>query len=153
MYYSMNELSKFSTATFVASWTFRIFLNLVGAFGIGLICYELVASWNGSRWPWLDSNAPYISTLLTLLGTICTAASIYFYSEKMTPPEKMSVIVFSPIILFMCVVVMIYFLKNGSLPVNTINGFALLAIVGALFRIQPHPLKDSRLFWERKRRI
>jgi hypothetical protein len=150
----MSKSSKFSTITFVASWAFRISLNLVlGGFGIGLIVYELLAGWNGSRWSWLDSNAPYISTLFTLIGTICTAASIYFYTEKMTPPEKLSVYLWSPIILFMCVVAMIYLLKNGSLPANTVNGFALLAIAGALFRIQPHPLKDSSiLFWERKRR-
>jgi hypothetical protein len=139
----MSERSESSEIAFLAAWTFRIFLNFVGAFGIGLVGYEFVASWSGSRWFWLDSSAPYISTLLTLLGTIFTSASIYFYSEKMTPPEKMSKMVFAPIILFMCGVAIVYFLKNGSLPVNAVNGFSLLAIVGALFRIQPHPLKDN----------
>lgn len=71
----------------------------------------------------------------------------------MTPPEKLSVFLWSPIILFMCVIAIIYFFKHGSLPANTVNGFALLAIAGALFRIQLYPLKDGRLFWERKGRI
>ncbi|HEY9825254.1 MAG TPA: hypothetical protein V6D19_07385 [Stenomitos sp.] len=149
----MSESSKSSEISFVAAWAYRISLNIVlGGFGIGLIAYELWAGLNSSRWSWLDSNAQYISTWLTLLGTICTAGSIYFYTEKTTPPEKMSVCLWSPIILTMCLVSIFYLIIKGSLPSNTVNSFALLAIAGALFRIQPHPLQNCRLFWERKRR-
>jgi surface polysaccharide O-acyltransferase-like enzyme len=122
----------------------------VAFFGITLILYDLLATWSGSRWSLLDSIATYVSTLLTLLGTICTAVSIYFYSEQMAPPEKMSAFVTAPIIIGACLLAIVYFFWAGHLPGQIVNGFALIAIAGALLRFQPHPVKDSNLFWSRK---
>ena len=149
----MSQSSKSSTTSFVIAWTFRIFLTCVAFFGIVLIIYELLATWFVSRWLLLDSIATYISTLLTLLGTIFTAASIYFYSNQMTPPEKMSVFITAPIIIGVCLVAMIYFFSTGRLQGQVVNGFALLAIAGALLRIQPHPVKDSNLFWRTNQQV
>jgi hypothetical protein len=147
-----NKLnSKIKLLSYLISWGFRILINVVfGGFGLGFIIYEGIATSTGSRWSFLDSHAQQISTFLTLLGTFCTAGSIYLYSQnENTPPEKLSVYITAPIILFMCTVAMIYFISNGDLPVNTINGFALLAVGGGLLRAQPNPSKDSNIFWNR----
>jgi hypothetical protein len=144
--------SKFiKSVLFVLAWFFRIFLNGVAFFGIALILYEVLATRYNSRWPLLDSNATYISTLLTLFGAFCTAVSIYFYSERMTPPEKISMFITAPLVACACIMAVFLFFWSGGLPLNVVNGFALLAISGALLRIQPHPVKDNDLFWNRKK--
>ncbi len=138
----------FRTAIYVISWGFRVLVNVVfGGFGLAFILSD---QFSGSRWPFLETNASGISTVLTLIGTICTAGSVYLYSDKQnTPPEKLSVFLTAPIILIMCRFATFYFIKNGSLPSNTVNGFSLLAIGGALLRAQPNPSKDPEIYWRK----
>ena len=88
-------------------------------------------------------------TMFTIIGTLLTALSIYSYSERPSPPEKISVYFTAPIVSVACVITLIYFIKVKSIPAHIINGFVLLAIAGALLRIQPNPLKDERLYWRR----
>jgi hypothetical protein len=139
----------FESAFYLASWGFRILVNVVfGGFGLAFILSDQLS---GSRWPFLETHASGISTFLTLVGTFCTAGSIYLYSDSQNkPPEKLSVFVTAPIILTMCSFAMFYLLKNGSLPANTVNGFSLLAIGGALLRAQPNPSEDNKIYWKRK---
>lgn len=132
----------------VASWGFRLFINFVAFVGLALIGYELLAIVAQSRWPALDTVATYIGTILTISGTLCTALSIYFYSDKPTPPEKISIYVTAPIVSTACVIAIWHFVRTGSMPPHILNGFALLAIAGALLRIHPHPLKDERIYWK-----
>lgn len=83
---------------FVVAWSFRIFVNGLAFFGISLITYAALSTYYNSSWPLIESWAPFISSILTLIGTIFTAASIYFYSENTTPPEKISIFITAPII-------------------------------------------------------
>jgi hypothetical protein len=133
---------------FVIAWGFRLFVNFIAFVGVALISYELIAAHYASHWPVLDVIAIYLSTIFTLVGTIFMALSIYFYSVKPTPPEKISIYVTAPIVTAACLGTLIYFLKVGSIPAHVLNGFALLAIAGALLRIQPHPVKDEMLYWK-----
>jgi hypothetical protein len=138
----------FKAAIYLISSGFRILVNVVfGGFGLALILSD---QFSGSQWQLLETNASGISTFLTLIGTFCTAGSIYLYSDKQnTPPEKLSVFLTAPIILIMCGCAMLYFVKNGSLPSNTVNGFSMLAIGGALLRAQPNPSKDNEIYWRK----
>lgn len=138
--------------TFVCSSIFRLFINFIGFLGIISIAYEILAIFSDSRWPLLDKIALYVSIIATLLGTIATALSVYFYSNGTTsPPERLSVYFTAPAIILSCIVALIFFIKYGTIPVNIINGFALLAIAGALLRIQSNPAKDKKLFWNKKK--
>ncbi|HJW86481.1 MAG TPA: hypothetical protein VJ440_07605 [Candidatus Brocadiaceae bacterium] len=134
---------------FVLSCGFRLFITFIAFIGIVLIVYELIALYYASRWPVLDTIAIYISNILTLLGTLFTALSIYFYSERPSPPEKISVYFTAPVISIACLGTLVYFLKTGTVSSHIVNGFALLAIAGALLRVQPNPLMDERLYWRR----
>lgn len=113
-------------------------LNAAGGFGLVLIAYgtgvAIDPSWN---WPLLDRYAPFISTVLTLTGTFCTAASVRFPVHA-RPFDTHSRKVIAP---FVCLLVLGAFgylcLGPGKLPDNVINGFAILGLVGALFRLLP----------------
>ena len=128
------------------AWILRIGINFFAFLGICLIGYELIAKWSGSRWKLVDTYAPFVGSLLTLLGTLCTIVSIYFYTERTTQPEWMSKYITAPVIGVACVITLYILYIDGSVPANVVNGFAILAIAGSLLRIQPHPMRDEWLF-------
>ena len=97
----------------------------------------------------LDVAANYVSPILVLAGTMLTALSIYFYSERPTPPENISVYFVAPIVIGSCVVAIMYVVTGTSIPAHMLNGFAVLAISGSILRIQSNPLKDERVYWRR----
>lgn len=139
------KVSKDDVA-FIISWLFRLFVNFIGFLGIILILYEIIAIHYSSRWSILDLHSNNISIIFTFLGVILTALSAYFYTEKPKPPEKISIYFVAPSIIISCGVAIYFFIKNGSLPTNISNGFALLAIAGALLRIHTNPIQDERLY-------
>jgi hypothetical protein len=128
---------------------FRFCLNIVGGFGLVLIIYEVIKIFQPTaNSKWLDDKASYLSTLLTLIGTLFTVGSIYYFPSKTTAPEKISVLYTAPTVLLMCLIAIVYFFKKkGVLPANIANGFAILALAGSLLRTQPNPSKDSTIYW------
>jgi hypothetical protein len=150
LFYNLHLNSQsFVQINYVIQDSFRFILNGVGYFGLFLIVFELkiiIFKNSPSKLIIDEKTATYISTFLTLLGTILTVASIYYFPEKTTAPEKKSIFFTAPIMLFMCIVAMYIFLRNKKLPPNIINGFALVAIVGSLLRIQVNPSKDPNLY-------
>jgi hypothetical protein len=140
---------SFAQANYIIQDSFRWILNGVGFFGLFLIVFELkiLIFKNSPSKLIIDTDtATYLSTLLTLLGTIVTVASIYYFPDKTTPPEKKSVFFTAPFMLSMCIIAMYFFIRNKKLPPNIINGFALVAIVASLLRIQINPSKDPSLY-------
>lgn len=128
------------------AWVFRIGVNIFAALGLSLIGYEIAASLSGERWAFMDVHAPSIGAFLTLVGALFTIVSVYFYTPRTTPPEWLSVWITAPILGAACIVTLAKLIAHGSISANVVNGFAILAISGALFRIQPHPLHADFLF-------
>ncbi len=113
-------------------------LNASGIFGLLLIGYGWAIDFNSKwSWPLLDTYAQFISTILTLLGTFFTAASVYFpvHSRRADTHSRK---VLAPLVCLLTLV-SIYFLFFGNKPIpqNVINGFAVLGLTGALFRLLP----------------
>jgi hypothetical protein len=133
---------------FIVSWAFRLFIDFIGYVGLLLIVYELVAYISSSRWVLIDRLANSISITLTLFSAMVTAGSVYFYNEKPNPPEKVSVYFAAPLIILMCFIAMFVYIRTRALPANVVNGFALMAIAGALYRLHINPVNDRRAFWK-----
>jgi hypothetical protein len=125
---------------------FRIGVNIFAALGLSLIGYEIAASLSNQRWAFMDTHAPSIGAFLTLVGTLFTVVSVYFYTPLTTRPEWMSVWITAPIVGLGCIAAVVVLIVHGSISANVVNGFAILAISGALLRIQPHPLHSDWLF-------
>lgn len=138
-----NKENFINNIKFIISWSFRLFVNIIGVLGLVLIAYEILALVFKSRWELLDNIAFFLSTLFTLIGVMLTSLSIYFYSEKPSPPEK----IVAPVVIISSLISIFTLFKTNTLPANIVSGFALLAIAGALLRIHTNPLKDDRLYW------
>ena len=120
----------------------RKLFNLLGMLGMVLILYGAVSACSGQPWPWLDDLAGPLSITLTLVGVLLVASSIYYGPVRYTPPVRFSRFVSGPLtIMGACIAV--YFTWFHALPLFVCNGFALLGIAGALFRLQPNPHPPS----------
>jgi hypothetical protein len=133
----------------IASVAFRIFINFICFLGVFLIVYVILSTHYHSSWMLLDDIAPFVSALFTLVGTALTAVSVYFYRRGMSPPEKLSVFVFAPVVVISCGIAAYFLFQYHQLPQNVVNGFALLAIGGALNRLHRNPGGNRRIYWDR----
>jgi hypothetical protein len=109
----------------------------VGFLGGVFICYGIISETTKQPWPPLEKVALWLSSFFTVLGTVTTAASIYFYSPQTRPPEANSLYVTAPVVIVVGVAALYFLSVHGSLPPVVTNGFALLAIAGGLARIHP----------------
>jgi hypothetical protein len=110
-------------------------LNFFGSIGIVLIVYGVVASISKNPYPLLESIANWVALFATLVGVLFTAISIYFPVNS-RPPDKLSLYFTSPIVILAIAVALGYaFYTRKLLPPHVLNGFALLGIAGALFRL------------------
>jgi hypothetical protein len=119
--------------------TLRKFFNFLGFAGVMFILYGVVSEGTGSVWAPLEKWVNPLSALLTVVGAILTAASIYFYSPQTRPPELFSKYVSAPFTIAAGIGAVAWLLIRKSLPPVIVNGFALMAIAGGLFRIQRNP--------------
>ena len=110
-------------------------INLIGVCGIILIFYGIVSSVKNSKWELLEKYADYLATFGTLLGALLTAISIYLPSN-LREPEEFSKFISAPLVILSVLIACIFIIiRRRNLPVHIVNGFALLAISGALFRL------------------
>jgi uncharacterized membrane protein YfcA len=128
----------------VSLWaiTLRKLVNGLGWMGVLLIVYGAVTAGTGSVWEPLERWVTPASSMLTLFGTVLTAASVYVYTANPRPPERFSRWISAPLVIVGCLVAAYVLERNGQLPPAIVNGFALIAIAGAFFRIQPSPAED-----------
>lgn len=119
--------------------TLRKFFNFLGYAGVMFIIYGVVSEGTATVWAPLEAWVNPLSAFLTLVGAILTAASIYFYTPLTHPPELFSKYVSAPLTIVAGLGTIAWLLVRGSLPPVIVNGFALLAIAGGLFRIQRNP--------------
>lgn len=132
-----DQLSQAKSSSLLAI-TFRKFLNFLGFAGIVSILYGVVSGLTDSHWEPLERWVNFFSSFLTILGAFVTATTVYIWSRQPHPPEKFSTYVSAPLVMAGAVTAMLALILRGTLPISVVNGFALLAIAGALFRIQPH---------------
>ena len=109
-------------------------VNFLGFAGGILIVYGVLLVWTGWKYPPLEIYAKITAEVLTLLGVILTAASIYRPPSN-RPPANFSIFVSAPLVILCAVIAlaMLFFLGD-DLPNHVINGFALLGLAGGLFR-------------------
>ncbi len=114
-------------------------ISALGWSGVAFVLYGLVSAWTGQPWPPLERFANAVSSGLTIAGCIVTAVSIYFFSPTQTQPDVESIAFFAPAVIISGLVALGVLFSKGNLPVTVVNGFAILAIAGGLFRIQRNP--------------
>ena len=135
---------------FVLSISFRIFFNLVAFTGALILVYSMTSLfYPDAVWLWFEERTPLLASSLTITGTLLAAISIYLYPEISSPLEKVSIYVTAPIVIMLCFAGVFVLIKFGTLPNTMLNGFALLAIAGALLRLQPNPYNDERIYHKR----
>jgi uncharacterized membrane protein len=123
----------------------RYFFNGIGFLGVVILLYKLVAWWTKSSWIPLESSAIIVSSFLTILGTMLTALSAYprIFRSPVAPsnqePTPFSKIISAPLVIFVCVVALYLILAGHGISQLVVNGFALLGVAGAFFRLQPRP--------------
>ncbi|MEQ1708711.1 MAG: hypothetical protein ABL864_10325 [Terricaulis sp.] len=131
---------------FFSWWVIRVFLfNIVLAgSGVALIAYEMSADLLQLRETKLEAVASYVGPLLTLVGVALTAITIYFPTSIATKPSPESYFT-APVVILGCLVAVGALYVYGDLPENILNGFSLLGLAGALFRLQPNPQRAAQL--------
>lgn len=130
------------TVAAVALWWFTELLGWAGAL---LIVYTLITWATGEPWPVVERHAPFISSLLTLIGTALTAASVYFHSSKPRAPWRHSKYVASPIVIVASVAAIAILIMSGQLSQVSVSGFGMLAIAGGLKRLLAYPAESSEV--------
>jgi hypothetical protein len=120
----------------IVAISLRKFFNLLGYSGFLFIVYGVISTYTEKVWPPFEQWVTPISSLFTLIGTLVTAISIYFYRPQSHRPERFSLFISAPLVIICSILAIIVLVKNGSLPQVVVNVFALLGISGGLFRIQ-----------------
>jgi predicted membrane channel-forming protein YqfA (hemolysin III family) len=137
---TMNVRGYMGTVAGVGLWWFTELLGWTGAL---LVLYTLITWATNEPWPVVERHAPFISSLLTLIGTALTAASVYFHSSKVRTPWRHSKYVASPIVIISSVAAIAILLVSGKLSQVSVSGFGMLAIAGGLKRLLTYPVESS----------
>lgn len=143
-----GECGVFDQLKYYVQWMILrilLFNILIGGVGILLILYELIADQAAIRAAQLDKLADFFGALMTFVGVIVTAASIYFYTDKTTKPSPEARWGTAPIVIVGCLICIYFLFSKGGVPAHIVNGFALLGISGGLKRIQPNPQKAASM--------
>lgn len=115
-----------------------LFVGL-GWSGATFIGYGLIASATAEPWPVVERIALPLSSGLTIVGAVVTAALIYIPLSEEHPPDLFSRALTAPATILGGVVALAVLLSTGTLPPVLVNGFALLGLAGGLLRIQRRP--------------
>ena len=106
----------------------------MAALGFFLIIYGFVSSKLNSKWPPLEKIANWTSMMATLVAVFFTAISIYF-PMNLREPYEISYFTAAVVIIGVLCALIYSWKKRMILPIHVINGFAILGLTGALFRL------------------
>jgi uncharacterized membrane protein len=111
-----------------------ISINFLAFFGFAIIAYGLAAQIYQETWGVLERIANFVSTTSTLLGALLTFLSVYL-KPNARPPEAVSKKYVAPFCIFIVVATGVVLISNPqSVHPHVVNGIAILAIAGGLFR-------------------
>jgi len=120
------------------NWQYELLnacLNFTGAFGVILIIYGYISHQTKEHWKPLEQIALYVSPIITLLGVIALALSIYIPNNP-RPPFEVSKMITAPVIIIVSLLAFIYLVKNKWVVSEYfIQGFAIFALSGSLIRV------------------
>lgn len=129
-----------SRAMTTGKWATIWGLNTAGVIGFLLIAYGYLQMRDPGNWslPKVDAAATWLSNVITMLGLLITVCSVYF-RPHLRPPDWGTHYVVVPVFALPLIAYGVYLLvRFGPLPEHMINGFAIEAIVGGLFRLLPY---------------
>jgi hypothetical protein len=137
--------SQKESASILIAQTARWLIIGFGFIGAAFVVYGVITAKTGQPWPPLELIAEPLSVALTILGTLFTALSVYFFGPTETPPARMSTHITAPIVVAICLAGLAALAWYGHLPTVVVNGFAIIGLSGALQRMQPDPnLRQSQ---------
>ena len=113
-------------------------LNIMGIVGAALVVYGVIVLFTNTPWPPIEAIADWISSIVTLIATVIVALSVYLPPHH-RPPDKHSKLIISPLVVLavIAVVVLTVVWQGWPPPQQLTNGFAILGLSGALFRMLP----------------
>jgi len=111
-------------------------LNFLGSLGIVLIAYGVYADFSDRLYDVIEDIADVVSLLATLATVILTAISVYFRPNN-REASVLSKFVTVPVVVIAVLVAFAYYCvyMGDVLPQHILNGFAVLGLSGALFRL------------------
>lgn len=109
-------------------------VNFFAFFGLTLICYGIFSSKLNSKWPPLENIAQWVEMFVTFIAVLFTAISIYFPANP-REPDKISYFT-ALVVIIMTLIAIIYSIRKRTvLSIHIVNGFAIIGLSGALFRL------------------
>ena len=113
-------------------------LNWMGAWGAALIVYGMVCMMTDSVWAPLELIAGWLSAVFTLVALIATLLSVYWPCHTRSADKHSKVVVVPIVMLSVAIAMVLMCWKGAPLSTHATNGFAILALAGALFRFLPY---------------
>lgn len=109
-------------------------INFLGFAGATLVVYGIGVVLTGETYGPFERYAGITSDILTLVGVLLTAASVYG-PPNTRKPDKFSTGISAPIVII-AVLGTLYILlfTTQTVPDHVVKGFALLGLAGGLFR-------------------
>ncbi len=109
-------------------------INFIAFVGVAVIAYGVVAIATADRWRILENTITFLAVVSTLSGTFLTAMSVYFPINT-RPPDDVSRRFTAPLVICLVAATGVLFLfRREWVHPHVINGLAILAIAGGLFR-------------------
>lgn len=128
----------------IAKQIFLLGVNGLGVVALCLVAYAYAAFFTGDHWKTLNSIANWLSAWITSVGLAFIALSVYMPMHARRP-NLYSRWVTAPLALMMVGGAATVSIITGKLPPPiAINGFAILAITGSVFRTLPFSDWSSR---------
>ena len=119
-------------------------LTIMGIVGAMLVVYGVIVLLTNTPWPPLEAVADWIAFMVTLIAVIFVALSVYLPTHN-RPADKHSKLIVSPLIVVAVIAAVVLTAWRGwPPPKHILNGFAILGLSGALFRMLPYSE------WQRK---
>lgn len=114
-----------------------LMIHAIGFWGIALIIFGLASMFNFEMGRIFGVIADWGTSVITLIASACVALSVYLPAHSRAADEQSKLIVAPVVVAMVMGAFILMFIKKSPLDINITNGFAMLALSGALFRMLP----------------
>jgi hypothetical protein len=109
-------------------------INFIAFLGAAIMTYGVIAVSTGDRWRVLEKLVDVVAVVTTLVAALLTAVSVYF-PDNARPPDLVSKRYSAPAaIVVVFAITVVYLVHREWIHPHIINGLAIVAIAGGLFR-------------------